>query len=80
MGIQIKSEVVYRVLAVKAKKLFGYDVRMNLHKFRHTFTTHFVINGDDAFSLRSLLVHTIWATTKIYVDMSPKDLKNKHAK
>ena len=79
LGTQIKPEVVYRVLAVKAKKLFGNDVRMNPHKFRHTFATHFVINGGDAFSLRDLLGHTNIETTKIYVDMSPKDLKTKHA-
>lgn len=79
LGTQIKPEVVYRVLTVKAKKLFGNDVRMNPHKFRHTFATHFVINGSDAFSLRDLLGHTNIETTKIYVDMSPKDLKTKHA-
>lgn len=79
LGTQIKPEVFYRVLVVKAKKLFGNDVRMNLHKFRHTFTTHFVINGGDAFSLRNLLGHTNIETTRIYVDMSPKDLKTKHA-
>ena len=79
LGTQIKPEVVYRVLAVKAKKVFGNDVRMNPHKFRHTFATHFVINGGDAFSLRDLLGHTNIETTKIYVDMSPKDLKTKHA-
>ncbi len=53
---------------------------MNPHKFRHTFATHFVINGGDPFSLRDLLGHTNIETTKIYVDMSPKDLKTKHAK
>lgn len=52
---------------------------MNPHKFRHTFATHFVINGGDPFSLRDLLGHTNIETTKIYVDMSPKDLKTKHA-
>lgn len=52
---------------------------MNLHKFRHTFATHFVINWVDAFSLRDLLGHTNIETAKIYVDMSPKDLKTKHA-
>ena len=49
LGTQIKPEVVYRVLAVKAKKVFGDDVRMNLHKFRHTFETYFVINGATLF-------------------------------
>ena len=52
---------------------------MNQHKFRHTFATHFVINGGDAFLPRDLLGHTNIETTKIYVDMSPKDLKTKHA-
>lgn len=79
-GVVITTEMVYRILSRKAEKVFGKDFRMNPHKFRHTFATHFVINGGDPFSLRDLLGHTNIETTKIYVDMSPKDLKTKHAK
>lgn len=53
---------------------------MNPHKFRHTFATHFVVNGGDPFSLKDLLGHTNIETTNIYVDMSHKGLKTKHAK
>ena len=76
----LNTEMVYGLLSRKAKKIFGPGFRMNPHKFRHTFATHFVINGGDPFSLRDLLGHTNIETTKIYVDMSPKDLKTKHAK
>lgn len=79
VGHGINTEMVYSILSRRAKKVFGEDFRMNPHKFRHTFATHFVINGGDAFSLRDLLGHTNIETTKIYVDMSPKDLKTKHA-
>lgn len=79
-GTGITTEMVYRILSRKSEKVFGKDFRMNPHKFRHTFATHFVINGGDPFSLRNLLGHTNIETTKIYVDMSPKDLKTKHAK
>ena len=73
------TDMVYNLLSRKAKKIFGDNFRINPHKFRHTFATHFVINGCDPFSLRDLLGHTNIETTKIYVDMSPKDLKTKHA-
>lgn len=79
-GVGITTEMVYRILSRKAEKVFGKGFKMNPHKFRHTFATHFVINGGDPFSLRDLLGHTDIETTKIYVDMSPKDLKTKHAK
>ena len=78
--VGITVEMVYRILSRKAEKVFDKKVKMNPHKFRHTFATHFVINGGDAFSLRDLLGHTNIETTKIYVDMSPKYLKTKHAK
>ena len=80
LGSGINTEMVYNLLSRKAKKIFGPDIRMNPHKFRHTFATHFVINGGDPFSLRDLLGHTNIETTKIYVDMSPKDPKTKHDK
>ena len=79
-GEGINADIVYRLLNRKAQKVFGSDIRINPHKFRHTFATHFVINGGDPFSLRDLLGHTNIETTKIYVDMSPKDLKTKHTK
>ncbi len=74
------TDRVYNILRHKALKIFGTGFRLNPHKFRHTFATHFVINGGDPFSLRELLGHTSIETTKIYVDMSPKDLRTKHAK
>lgn len=80
LGSGINTEMVYGLLSRKAKKIFDDDFRMNPHKFRHTFATHFIINGGDAFSLCDLLGHTNIETTKIYVDMSPKDLKTKHTK
>lgn len=78
--IGMTVEMIYRVLRRKAIKIFGKGFRMNPHKFRHTFATYFVINGGDPFSLRELMGHTNIETTKIYVDLSPKDLKTKHAK
>lgn len=77
---QITIENIGRVLRRKCIKLFGKDFKMNPHKFRHTFATYFVINDGDPFSLRELMGHTNLETTKIYVDMSPKDLKAKHTK
>ena len=69
---------VQHFLNKKAKKLFGPDFRLNPHKFRHTFATHYIINGGDPFSLKDLLGHSSLETTNIYIDMSKKDLKTKH--
>lgn len=80
LGSRINTDMVSGLLSRKAKKIFGSNVKMTPHKFRHTFATHFIINGGDPFSLRDLLGHTNIETTKIYVDMSPKDLKTKHDK
>lgn len=74
----LAKERVQNWINRKGKKLFGKDFRLHPHKFRHTFATHFIINGGDPFSLKDLLGHTNIETTNIYVDMSDKDLKTKH--
>ncbi len=45
----LNTDMVYNLLSRKAKKIFGDNFRMNLHKFRHTFATHFAINGGTLF-------------------------------
>ncbi len=77
---QLPKERVETMLRKKGQKIFGKGFKMNPHKFRHTFATHFIINGRDPFSLKDLLGHSNIETTNIYVDMSHKDLKTKHDK
>jgi len=77
---QLPRERVQLMLRNKAKKLFGVDFRLNPHKFRHTFATHYIMNGGDPFSLKDLLGHTNLETTNIYIDLTHKDLKTKHDK
>ena len=72
------SDISLTKINKKGKKLFGKDFRLHPHKFRHTFATHYIINGGDPFSLKDLLGHTNIETTNIYVDMTQKDLKIKH--
>lgn len=43
LGSGINTEMVYGLLSHKAKKIFGDDFRMNPHKFRHIFATHFIM-------------------------------------
>ena len=76
----LPKERIQAWLNRKGKKLFGDEVRLNPHKFRHTFATHFIINGGDPFSLKDLLGHSSLKTTNIYIDMTRKDLKTKHIK
>lgn len=49
----LNTEIAYGLLSRKSKKIFGPGFRLNPHKYRHTFATHFVINESDPFSLRN---------------------------
>ena len=42
-------------------------ISVSPHKWRHTFATHYAINGGEAFSLAQLLGHSDVQTTQIYV-------------
>ena len=77
---QLTRDRVESMLRRRGERLFGKGFRLHPHKFRHTFATHYIINGGDPFSLKDLLGHTNLETTNIYVDMSHKDLKTKHEK
>lgn len=49
---------------------------IRFHDTRHTFASHFVMNGGDLFQLKELLGHTDIKTTLRYSHMSPKHLLN----
>lgn len=55
-------------------------VRCSPHTLRHTFSTNYIRNGGDPFSLQQLLGHSDIKTVMIYVHMAGVALREAHAK
>lgn len=55
-------------------------VRVSAHTWRHTFAKLYLLNGGDLFSLQRILGHEDITTTRIYVDMNLKDVKQQNDK
>jgi len=56
------------------------EARITPHLLRHTFATHYVMNGGDPFSLQRILGHSDIKTTMIYVNLAGIGLREAHAK
>ena len=76
-----------RYLKVLGKRLGITGVRVSWHTFRHTFGYNYAktiarVTGDarnGIFHLQRQLGHSSLATTRIYVEIQPGDLKDMHA-
>lgn len=53
-------------------------VRVSPHTFRHTFGTHFILNGGDPFSLMKILGHSTIEMTKKYIQMHTEEIQKQH--
>lgn len=60
----------------KELKLTGEKV--SAHTFRHTMAKNYLLNGGDLFSLQAILGHSDIATTKNYLNLNEKEVKNQH--
>ena len=49
---------------------------MGAHGLRHTFASHFVMNGGDIYSLSKILGHSSVKITEIYAHLSPSHMDN----
>ena len=53
----------------------GLSKRIRFHDLRHTYASHFVMNGGDIYVLQKLLGHTDISTTMIYAHLDEKFLR-----
>jgi len=79
-GTRIDYRSVGRIIERIAKKADLDDVRVHPHLLRHTFATHYIMNGGDPFSLQRILGHSDIKTTMIYVNLAGVGLREAHAK
>jgi len=50
------------------------------HTWIHTFAKTYLLNGGDIFSLQKILGHADITTTKNYLNLNNREMKNQHAK
>jgi site-specific recombinase XerD len=79
-GERLDRRNVQRILErISARAGLG-DRRIYPHLLRHTFATHYIMNGGDPFSLQRILGHSDIKTTMIYVNLAGVGLREAHAK
>ena len=79
-GERLDHRNVQRILERISAKAALPAGRVSPHRLRHTFATHYVMNGGDPFSLQRLLGHSDIKTTTIYVNLAGVGLREAHAK
>ena len=50
------------------------DRAIRFHDLRHTFASHFMMNGGNLYDLQKILGHTKYEMTQIYAHLSPDHL------
>lgn len=57
-----------------------WSTRVSAHTWRHTFAKLYLLNGGDLFTLQKILGHEDITTTRLYLDMNIKELKQQNDK
>ncbi len=70
------QDVLHRVLEA-AKFPRGY---ITFHGLRHTFASHWMMNGGDIFRLQKILGHKDTQMTQRYSDLAPEAYAQDHAR
>ena len=52
----------------------GVQTKIRVHDLRHTFASHFMMNGGNLYDLQKILGHYNFAMTQIYAHLSPSHL------
>jgi integrase/recombinase XerD len=79
-GERLDRRNVQRILERLAARTGFEGTRVSPHLLRHTFATHYIMNGGDPFSLQRILGHSDIKTTMIYVNIAGPGLREAHAK
>jgi integrase/recombinase XerD len=79
-GVRLEKRIVQRIVARTAERSGLTGNSVHPHRLRHTFATHYIMNGGDPFSLQRILGHSDIKTTMIYVNLAGVGLREAHAK
>jgi integrase/recombinase XerD len=77
-GKPLCSSSVRQIMKEYGKKAAISNVRVSPHTLRHTFSTHFILNGGDPFSLMKILGHSSIEMTMRYIQMNTEEIKKQH--
>ncbi|PIK15518.1 site-specific integrase [Halobacteriovorax sp. JY17] len=73
-GVEIPYGHFYRKMK-KALNNAGIERKVRFHDLRHTFASHFMMNGGDIFSLQKIMGHTDIDVTQRYAHLSKDHLR-----
>lgn len=79
-GLPLKPRAVQSMLLRLGKKAKISGVRLNPHRFRHTFATQYLVQGGDIFSLQKILGHSSLEVVRMYVNLITSDILEQHRK
>lgn len=72
-GINVDAHHLYRYFQ-NSQKRAGFSKVIRFHDLRHTFASHFMMNGGNIYDLQKILGHTTLEMTQRYAHMSPAHL------
>ncbi|MGZ3736303.1 MAG: tyrosine-type recombinase/integrase [Bdellovibrionota bacterium] len=72
-GTQLDAHHLYRDFH-KAQARAGFEKLIRFHDLRHTFASHFMMNGGNIYDLQKILGHYSLEMTQRYAHMSPDHL------
>jgi integrase len=73
-GVPVDPNHVYRFFK-KAQRRAGISRELRFHDLRHTYASHFMMNGGNVFDLQKILGHSKIEMTMRYAHFSPEHLK-----
>lgn len=75
----LNSRTIESIVKDTAKSV-GLEKKVTPHMLRHTYATHLLINGMDIKLIQQLLGHESLNTTKIYLNLDMKNIKESYDK
>jgi integrase len=72
-GVSVDAHHLYRDFQI-AQKRAGFTRLIRFHDLRHTFASHFMMNGGNIYDLQKILGHSSLEMTQRYAHMSPDHL------